>query len=95
MKIIITAGGTTEKIDDVRTITNSSTGKLGAKIADRFFSAENVSIDHIYYICGHNAAAPRSDRVSIIRIGSVSELVSQIKEILAAEKIDVFIHSMA
>ena len=32
MKIIITAGGTSEKIDDVRTITNTSTGRLGYAI---------------------------------------------------------------
>ena len=33
-KIIITAGGTSEKIDNVRKITNSSTGKLGKLIAE-------------------------------------------------------------
>ena len=38
MKIIITAGGTSEKIDDVRTITNSSTGSLGKAIAEAFVS---------------------------------------------------------
>ena len=33
-KIIITAGGTTEPIDNVRKITNVSTGKLGSLICD-------------------------------------------------------------
>ncbi len=32
-KIIITAGGTSERIDNVRKITNSSTGKLVKVIA--------------------------------------------------------------
>lgn len=35
MKILITAGGTSEPIDDVRKITNRSTGKLGLAIGER------------------------------------------------------------
>ena len=33
-KIMITSGGTTEKIDDVRSITNKSSGKMGAALAN-------------------------------------------------------------
>jgi len=36
LKVAITSGGTREYIDDVRVITNISTGKLGALIADEF-----------------------------------------------------------
>lgn len=36
-KIIVTAGGTTEKIDDVRFVTNKSSGKMGAAIAGELF----------------------------------------------------------
>lgn len=36
-KVLITAGGTKEKIDDVRFITNRSSGKMGAAIADACF----------------------------------------------------------
>jgi len=32
--VVITAGGTIEKIDDIRVITNKSSGKMGAAIAD-------------------------------------------------------------
>ncbi|WP_368262236.1 phosphopantothenoylcysteine decarboxylase domain-containing protein, partial [Enterococcus gallinarum] len=32
MRILITAGGTSEKIDSVRSITNHSTGSLGKAI---------------------------------------------------------------
>lgn len=48
-KVIITAGGTSERIDNVRKITNSSTGKLGCTIANEILSTlEDVEI---YYIC--------------------------------------------
>jgi phosphopantothenoylcysteine decarboxylase / phosphopantothenate---cysteine ligase len=36
-KIIITAGGTTEPIDDVRVITNKSSGKMGVALAEQCF----------------------------------------------------------
>ncbi|MFA6081186.1 MAG: bifunctional phosphopantothenoylcysteine decarboxylase/phosphopantothenate--cysteine ligase CoaBC [Patescibacteria group bacterium] len=36
-KIIITAGGTTEKIDEVRFITNRSSGKMGVAIAEECY----------------------------------------------------------
>ncbi len=37
MKISITAGGTLEKIDSVRTITNNSTGEMGLKMTREWF----------------------------------------------------------
>ena len=36
IKVLITGGGTSEAIDDVRTITNGSTGKTAARLADFF-----------------------------------------------------------
>lgn len=42
-KILITSGGTKEYIDEVRVLTNISTGKLGALIAQEFDSYNNSS----------------------------------------------------
>lgn len=39
MNILITSGGTSEKIDQVRSITNHSTGQLGKIISKRFLEA--------------------------------------------------------
>ena len=44
MKIVITAGGTSERIDDVRTITNSSTGSLGFAIGTAFTKADEIEV---------------------------------------------------
>ena len=44
-KIIITAGGTSEKIDDVRKITNTASGKLGFTIANKLIEVKNDFID--------------------------------------------------
>ena len=48
MNIVITAGGTSEYVDKVRKITNSSTGKLGSIIANKILESKNIS--NLYYI---------------------------------------------
>jgi phosphopantothenate-cysteine ligase len=95
LNILVTAGGTTEKIDDVRAISNNSTGRLGAAIADAFLNSDKYSVDKLFYVCGLSAAAPVSNRAEIIRIGSVSHLASVLEELLSNRQIDAVILSMA
>lgn len=92
-KVVITAGGTSEKIDNVRKITNSSSGKLGMTIANRFLET-NPDIE-IYYICSKNTLKPANNRVRVIEIEGVEDLKNKVVNILTSEKIDCFIHSMA
>lgn len=91
-KIIITAGGTSEKIDNVRKITNSGTGKLGLAIANHL-SPKDVMI---YYVCSKNAVRPSNMvNVKVIEIEGTKDLKQTIETLLTTEKIDYFIHSMA
>ena len=53
-KILITAGGTQESIDDVRVLTNTSSGSTGASIADHLIS---VGFD-VDFIHGKNSDLP-------------------------------------
>lgn len=93
MKVVITAGGTSEKIDNVRKITNSSTGKLGLCIANEFLkTVEDVEIT---YICSKETFCPNDDRVKIKRIIGVDDLEREVRNVLENNDIDVFIHSMA
>ena len=39
MDVLVTAGGTSEPIDNVRSITNHSSGGLGKAIAESFLAA--------------------------------------------------------
>ena len=50
MRVVITAGGTSEMIDSVRSITNKSSGKLGSLIAENFYNFDN-NIE-VVYDCG-------------------------------------------
>ena len=92
-KIIITAGGTSEKIDNVRKITNSSSGKLGMTIANHLLK-QNDDVT-IYYVCSKNSLRPNNERVNIVEIEGTIDLKNRIENLLLNEKIDYFIHSMA
>ena len=93
MKIVITAGGTSERIDDVRTITNSSTGSLGFAIGNAFTAEEKV--EKIYYLHGRRAVWPEHEKVEPIEIGGVMDLKENITRVLTEDKIDAVIHAMA
>ena len=91
MKVLITAGGTNEDIDSVRSITNRSTGRLGSAIADMFASKGAI----ITYVCGEKAVLPSAENVEIIRIRNVKGLLELVEELLKTRKFDCVIHSMA
>lgn len=93
MNIIITAGGTVERIDNVRKITNMSTGKTGKRIAEEVLKYSNPG-DNIFYICTKQSERPSSG-VKVYEIEGVLELQSKIKSIMSNYIINYFVHSMA
>lgn len=95
MKIIITAGGTSERIDDVRTITNSSTGRLGYAIGKAFVDGYSDRIDKIYYLHGMRADYVKDGKVEPVKIGGVMDLQGELDRLLTTEKIDAVVHAMA
>ena len=94
-KIIITAGGTSERIDNVRKITNSSSGKLGALIASKLIELNDSNIEKIFYICSKNAIKPSNSKIKIIEIVDTNDLKIVVEKLLISEKIDYFVHAMA
>ena len=92
-KIIITSGGTSERIDNVRKITNSSSGKLGMTIANHLLEGNNDIM--IYYVCSKNSLRPTDKRVQVVEIDGTIDLKKTIEDLLTREHIDYFIHSMA
>ena len=95
MKIVITAGGTSEKIDDVRTITNSSTGRLGYAVGTAFLQQYADELEAVYYLHGTRARHPEHEKVIPVEIGGVADLQRELGRILAEEKIDAVVHAMA
>ena len=91
MKVLITAGGTREDIDPIRSITNRSTGRLGSIIADKF-AHEGAAVT---YLCGSGSALPTVENIKIIKITNTQSLLLTISSLLEAYKYDCVIHSMA
>ena len=92
-KIIITAGGTSERIEKKKKITNSSSGKLGMTIANHLLKENNDIM--IYYVCSKNSLRPTDNRIQIIEIDGTIDLKNTIEGLLVNENIDYFVHSMA
>ncbi|MDR3294246.1 MAG: phosphopantothenate--cysteine ligase [Clostridiales Family XIII bacterium] len=91
--ILITAGGTSERIDNVRSVTNMSTGKLGRCIAEDF--ARRGQTRKIWYLCGKQAALPHTDKAEILPVESTADLADAVTRLCARETIDVVVHAMA
>ena len=91
--ILITAGGTSEPIDNIRSITNTGTGALGSLIADEFARRRNV--ERIVYIHGKNAVLPKTQKAVCIEAASTDALQTAVREACAKYAPDAIIHSMA
>ncbi len=89
--VLVTAGNTSEPIDNVRSITNTASGKLGSIIADVFIS-EGVNV---VYICSKNSIQPSKPTVQTVIIEGVTDLVQAVKDLSQRYSFDCIIHSMA
>lgn len=93
MNILITAGGTQEPIDSVRSITNHASGRLGAMIADAF--AQLPEVEQIKFLCGRQSLVPQTPKAQVIRIKGTVELEQAMHDLTQHDGPDVIIHSMA
>ena len=90
--ILITAGGTIEAIDGVRSIRNSSSGALGAKIAEAM--RKQYPTAEIMYVANRYAIRPETEH-RWIETTSVLDVKEKLEEILTTQKVDIVVHSMA
>lgn len=90
MKALVTSGGTFESIDQVRTIKNTSSGRLGQLIADALIDS-GFEVD---YVCGVEARRPLGQHQSI-EITDVLSLEKTMKHLLEQYNYDLIVHAMA
>lgn len=92
--IIITAGGTSEYIDKVRKITNSSSGKLGSLIANELLNRNDIN--NIYYIHTPKAILPKkNNRIKLLEVINTNDVKNTMETLLKENVIDCVVHSMA
>lgn len=81
-KVVITAGGTMERIDPVRYITNDSSGKMGFAIAK---AAQQLGAE-VTLIAGSTQAAPPSG-IPVTRVSSAQEMYEAVQAVWAGTDI--------
>lgn len=93
--IIITSGPTNERIDSVMKITNMSTGKLGATVADELLQEEELGT--LFYLSPKLAYKPKtqSDKLQLVTIESTLDLLKALRKIITDTKIYGMVHASA
>lgn len=74
-KVIVTSGGTVERIDPVRYITNDSSGKMGFAIAK---AAKDMGAE-VHVVYGHTDVEPPSD-VDTVKVQSAEDMYRAVLE---------------
>lgn len=93
LNVIVTSGGTEEKIDEVRKITNNATGKLGSIISNKLLQNTNIKV---FYVCSKKAIKPiENNNLEVIETEGVNGLKDSVEHLLKTHQIDFFIHTMA
>jgi phosphopantothenoylcysteine decarboxylase/phosphopantothenate--cysteine ligase len=88
-KVLISAGGTQEPIDDVRVISNKSTGKTAANIADQFINNGYT----VTYLASENAKLP-AFACEVIKFSDFKSLEEHLRTLLP-QNYSTFIHAAA
>lgn len=88
LKILITSGGTAEPIDGVRVLTNTSTGRTGAELAEYF-----ARRGHAVTLLRAAGAVPAPVREEFF--GSFADLDAALTRLLGAESYDAVIQAAA
>jgi phosphopantothenoylcysteine decarboxylase/phosphopantothenate--cysteine ligase len=90
LRVLVTSGGTAEPIDEVRVLTNVSTGRTGALIADHLARA-----GHEVTLLRAETAVPAQTRVREETFRSFTDLDAALHRLLAAADFDGIIHAAA
>lgn len=89
-KVLITSGGTQEPLDDVRVITNKSTGRTAAAIADQFI----LSGFDVTYLHAENAKLPLLDCTKKNYV-TFKDIEKSLTDLLSDHHFDLVIHAAA
>lgn len=91
MHCVVTAGPTFEPLDEVRRLTNFSSGKLGSQLAD--FLVERGH--EVTLLCGHYATYREKQKAQkILPFDTTADLAEKLR-LLGDENVDVVFHAAA
>jgi len=91
MRCIVTAGPTYEKLDEVRRLTNFSSGRLGTELANLLVSRGH----HVTLLIGEQATYGGERRAQSVETFSTTESLHAKLQELAAQSMDAVFHAAA
>jgi phosphopantothenoylcysteine synthetase/decarboxylase len=92
LRIVVTCGPSYEPIDEVRRITNSSTGKLGALLSEGLAAQGH----RVQCLRGDMATWPApAAPVEVISFSTNDHLLSRLQSLAEPEKVNVVLHAAA
>jgi len=94
LRLLVTSGPTREAIDDVRSISPSSTGRLGAAVAEE---ATRRGWG-VAFVQGRDSATPRragNGTLELVTVEGVADLAASVADLLSAGAYDAIVHLMA
>lgn len=92
MRVLVTLGGTSERIDQVRSITNHSSGKLGNDVIQQLIE-QQIQVDAIVTTSAIQPAV--HPNVTIHSIDDTQALLTTLTNLMTHFTYDAVIHSMA
>lgn len=92
MRVLVTLGGTSERIDQVRSITNHSTGKLGNDVIQQLVERQ-IQVDAIVTTSAIQPAV--HPNITIHSIDNTQALLTTLIDLMTHFTYDAVIHSMA
>lgn len=100
LHIAITAGGTIEDIDEVRKITNTSTGRMGVELCEALIhfmeSAQPNQAYTIHYLTTQTALKPpKHPNIKVYYVTDTESVLTCIQTLFKVVSIQFFIHCMA
>jgi phosphopantothenoylcysteine synthetase/decarboxylase len=90
-KVIVTGGGTQEFIDDVRVLTNISTGRTACTIVDQLV-ADGATVTFLH---GITSDTPAIGKASCIGVRTAAEALDKLKDLCLTESPSAVVHCMA
>jgi len=91
MKCLVTAGPTCEPLDEVRRLTNFSTGRLGTELAN-FLVAQS---HHVTLLIGQQASWQGERLAAKVETFTTMDSLRDLLRALSAEAVDVVLHTAA
>ena len=93
-RVLVTVGGTSERIDTVRSITSQSSGRMGTAIISELLRAGS-KVTAVYGLSSYELASPDASGATVTRVKSSIQMAKAISAHLNKRRYDILVMAAA